>query len=814
MKISHNWLKDLLPHTFTTDKIAEKLTDIGLEVEGIHIVESVKGGLKGVVIGEVLTCERHPNADRLSITRVNIGTEPDLSIVCGAPNVAAGQKVLVATIGTELYGDDGIPFIIKEAKVRGELSQGMICAEDELGLGNSHEGIMVLPEGTVVGSLAADYFNIESDEVIEIGLTPNRADANSHYGTARDLWASLHIHENYNIPLAEPEILNTNGLANSQYKVTIENKEACRRYTGILIENITVGSSPDWLRRRLESIGQRPVNIIVDITNYVMFELGQPLHAFDADKIRSKHIIVQNLPHDTSFLTLDGNIKSLDKEDLVICDGDGHPMCLAGVYGGKESGVTVETKNIFLESASFNPASVRRTSFRHNLRTESASHFEKGTDPEQCLQGLLRAAILIKNNTECIIRTQVIDIYPEPSQPVVARIDLNKIRSHIGKEISNIEIQDILESLGMSIEKLEENNWNVTIPSHKTDVTRQADIIEEIVRIYGLNNIEAAEKFSFAMPEAPSDQSMPLRQTAFQYLSDAGYSEAMGLSIINSNNWVRTTGEVAFEGIRINNTSNVQLDLMRPDPIATALEIVAYNQSRQQTDLRMFEYGRTYNVDEQKSYIEEEYISIFGTGYLWDESWKVSTRNPFDSFFAKTTVLNLFKRLNISKFQEKSVSEDFRLNESLEFWSGSSKLAVIGEIKASLLKNAGIKGNMTFCHLYWNNLLENVNIKPIKFKEFSRFPVVRRDLALIVNNSVKYEEIRNLAQKSCSPFLSNIKLFDIYTHDDQLGKDKKSLSVAFYFTNPLKTFDEQEIDGLMKKLIDTFQSKLDAFIRK
>ena len=813
MKLSHNWLKELLPHTFSTDEIAEKLTDIGLEVEGVHVTESIKGGLKGVVIGKVITCGKHPNADKLSLTTVDVGGIEPLSIVCGAPNVATGQKVLVATVGTELYDEDGKAFQIKEAKVRGELSQGMICAEDELGLGKSHEGIMILPEDTQIGMKASDYFKIESDEVIEIGLTPNRADANSHFGAARDLWATLNLHDSYDLPLTPVQILNIEGKTSSPFKVTIENKEACKRYTGILIENISVGESPDWMKNRLETIGQRAVNSIVDITNYVMFELGQPLHAFDADKIQGQHIIVKNLPKDSTFITLDNNTKALHEDDLIICDEENNPMCIAGVYGGADSGVTKDTKNIFLESAWFSPTSVRKTSFRHNLRTESASHFEKGTDPHQCLEALLRAAFLITEYSSGQANTQYIDNFPNPEPAVEVTIDPSRVRMLIGKEISDTEIENTLMSLSMKVNKADQSAWIVTVPTHKTDVFRPADIIEEIVRIFGFNNIEAAEKFSFAMPDSVRNERMDQRQLVMQYLAGAGYSEAMGLSIINSVNWAKITGDKEFQGVRINNTSNIQLDLMRPDPIATALETIAYNQSRQQTDMKMFEYGHSYNGSDDKSYQEESFISIYGTGSLWDESWAVLNKESFNPYYLKSTVTNMFKLLNISKFQEKA-GNDLRFESSIEYSMGPKKLAVLGDVNQQMLKKAGIKGNMTFAHIYWDNVLSVVNNKPVIFKEFSRFPVVRRDLAVVVADKITYEEIRILAQKSLSPYLTKIRLFDNYKSEEHLGAGKKSLSIALIFTNNEKTFEEKEIDELMKKLIETLEKKVDAVIRK
>ena len=812
MKISHNWLKEILPHEFSTEEISERLTDVGLEVEGVHIVESIKGGLKGVVIGHILTKSQHPNADRLSLTTVDVGGQSPLSIVCGAPNVAAGQKVLVATIGTVLYDSEGKSFTIKESKVRGELSQGMICAEDELGLGESHEGIMILPVDAEIGMPASEFFQITSDEVIEIGLTPNRADANSHYGTARDLWAALHLHNGYQSPLQPIRLLDTQSLKPSDFNISIENTQSCKRYTGILLRNIQVMPSPEWLIKRLEAIGQRPVNNIVDITNYVMFELGQPLHAFDADKIVGNHIKVKNVATDTPFITLDNKEIKLSADDLMICDGNNQPLCIAGVYGGLGSGVTSETKNIFLESAWFSPTSIRRSSLRHNLRTESALHFEKGTDPNQCLDGLLRAAWLISQYGGTVDTFAPIDQYPGKVPPAKVNISLSKVREHIGKNLSHEEIRKTLNALMMKIEEIDADNWSVTVPTYKTDVTRQADIIEEIVRIYGLNNIEETGKFAFSMPEKVRNEVAEARQSGLQYLADAGYSEAMGLSIINSAQWAKVTGNNDFDGVRINNTSNVQLDLMRPDPLSTALEIVLYNQSRQQHSFKMFEYGTVYNKS-NGIYIENNFISLFGIGSRWDESWLASSKENIDPFYLKTTVIHLFNRLGIMKYQEKQ-SDDIRFSDAIELTLGPKILAKIGYIQKTILKRAGIKGDMPFAHIYWDEVTSILNQKPITFKEFSKFPVVRRDLAVVIENHVLFDQIKSWIQKSASPYVSAIKLFDVYTDDSQLGEGKSSLSIAIYFINQEKTFDDKTIDGLMQKIMTTLQEKVNAIIRK
>lgn len=813
MKISHNWLKELLPHDLPTSKIETYLTEIGLEVEGITLEESIKGGLKGVVTGEVLTCAKHPNADKLSVTTVNIGSGDTLHIVCGAPNVAAGQKVLVATIGTVLYTESGESWKIKEAKVRGELSQGMICSEDELGLGTSHDGIMVLPADTVPGKPAAEYFNITSDEIIEIGLTPNRADANSHYGVARDLWAALHIHEGYKQALALPEILEDVLQGDSTFQVRIENTEACPHYTGIVIRGIRVGDSPEWLRNRLLSIGQRPLNNIIDITNYVMFELGQPLHAFDADKISGQEIVVKNLPAETPFITLDGNTVKLHQDDLIICDGNSRPMCIAGVYGGKDSGVTAETVNLFLESAYFDPASVRRTSFRHNLRTESASHYEKGTDPNQCLDSLLRAAYLITQIAGGQADSSAIDVYPQPIPPANVVVRPERIRTLIGKDISDKEIIAILEALEMEV-KLLDSHWEVRVSSHKTDVTREADIIEEVVRIYGLNRIEPAARINYAIGEDGYRHEQDSRNIAMQYLSDTGYSEAMGLSIINGKNWQKISGFDPANGVRINNTSNTHLDLLRPDPLATVLEIVQHNQSHQQPDLRMFELGKIYYKEPDKGYIEETYLSIFATGRMWPESWKAPSTNAVDGLDLKDSVLNLLYRLQVTGIREVAGKDDPRFANALEIHARGKRIAILGNVATGLLKNAGIKGAMQFAHIYWDHLTASIRTNPPTFKEYSRFPVVRRDLALVLDKTIPYEEVRILGQKAAGEVLSKMVLFDVYTNEEQLGKEKHSISLGFYFTNRTKTFDETEIEAIMNKLIQTFETKLNGVIRK
>ncbi|MFZ1751707.1 MAG: phenylalanine--tRNA ligase subunit beta, partial [Saprospiraceae bacterium] len=662
MKLSLKWLKKYLKVSYTPEKIAEMLTIIGLEVEGLQVVESIKGGLAGVIIGEVVECSKHPDADRLSVTKVNIGQGDWLNIVCGAPNIAKGQKVLVATIGTQLYNDQGEPWMIKKGKIRGIDSEGMICAADELGLGDDHSGIMVLPPDSPIGTLAATYLGIESDHVFEIGLTPNRSDATSQLGIARDLMAYLRVNENYTDDIIEPEISGfiTERVSNN-IKVEVLDKQSCIRYTGITINNIEVKESPDWLKSLLKAIGVKPINNIVDITNFVLNELGQPLHAFDADKIVDKTIIVSKLAPGTEFTTLDGVVRKLDGEDLMICDGQQSGMCIAGVYGGIGSGVTAETKNIFIESACFDAKSIRKTSTRHQLRTDAAKIYEKGSDPNITEYAVKRAAALIRECAGGEISNELVDIYPHPVHPAEIRVYYHNVSALIGVDISEDEIHLILQAMDMEITALDDESIMVKVPTNKVDVIREVDIIEELLRIYGLNRVPVPAQIKSIVTYTPKPDKHKTKEVLSDYLASVGCNEMMGLSLIESKFYLQTGIIHPSEYVYINNTSNVHLDIMRPDMLISGLVSVGYNLNRQQFNISFFEFGKSYRKS-GKGYIESEMITLFMTGKKNEVSWLSDSKADKTFYDVKKTVLSVISRAGISSYQLSEIAANERFS--------------------------------------------------------------------------------------------------------------------------------------------------------
>lgn len=808
MKLSHNWLRDYLIHDLSTEKIAYWLTEIGLEVEGVEELASIKGGLRGVVTGKVIACEKHPNADKLSLTKIDIGQSQLLNIVCGAPNVAVNQHVLVATVGTTLYDKEGMPWTIKEAKVRGEISQGMLCAEDELGLGNSHDGIMVLPDETPIGLPAAELFEVQTDEIFELGLTPNRADANSHVGTARDLWAALHIHEGLSTPLIFPQGLNEEEIPEGgNFDISILDSKKCPRYTGMEISGVRVGESPDWLKNRLLSIGQKPVNNIVDITNFVMFELGQPLHAFDADRITQKRIIIGGADPAKPFTGLDGQVKSLIKDDLAILSADLTPMCIAGVYGAEGFGVNKDTTNVFLESACFDPATVRRSSLRHNLRTESAAHFEKGIDPGGCKEVLLRAAALICELCGGKPASQIYDLYPEKRPATVVKYRPERINHILGKEIPVAEQLKVLKALQMEVEEQAEG-WMVKVPGYKIDVLREIDLAEEVARIYGLNHIAASEQFKYGLRQGQITDNYVLREKAFDFLAAAGYNETMSLSIINSEQWHRWSGFDRTHGVLVNNTSNVHLDLMRPSLLPSVLESIAFNTARQQQSLHIYEFGREYLLD-QGAAQEVEKLAIAITGAYFEESWQNSVQLQSDIYLLKAVVINLLEHLGIENVKESL--DDLKIILK----AGKVQIARLFRVEKSILLNAGIKQDVYYADIDWQAVeLTKKNQKTKLYTEFSKYPVVRRDLALVMDEQVNYGEIVQVVKAECQPYLQSINLFDEYRSAEHLGPDKKSYAVSLILSNPVKTWSDKELEALIKKVTDKLKQRFNIIIRK
>jgi len=819
MKISLNWLKDYLAIPHDVEKTGEILTDIGLEVEGIETVEHIKGGLKGVVVGHVKTCGPHPDADRLRVTTVDVGREEDLHIVCGAPNVAEGQKVMVATIGTQLYFSDGKDLKIKKGKIRGQVSEGMICAEDELGIGTDHDGIIVLPEDTVVGTPASEYYNISAETVYEIGLTPNRSDATAHLGVAQDLAAALKINYQHDGKVNKPDVSGFSaGSTTHPISVEIKDVEACPRYTGIVLTGITVAPSPEWMQKRLTAIGVRPINNIVDITNYVLHELGQPLHAFDYDQITDKKIVVQTLPAGTNFASLDEVDRKLSDEDLMICDGQGNGMCMAGVFGGIKSGVTETTKTIFLESAHFDARRTRRTSTRHLLRTDAAVCFEKGSDPNITEYALKRAVLLINELAGGKVASEIIDFYPNPIARTEVEVSFRNVRRLIGVEIPTQEIKDILTAMNIDIVNTTDETMTVAIPTNKVEVTREVDVIEEILRIYGFNRVPVPSQIKSTMGQGDGVPVHTLRQKLGGYFSAQGFNEIMGLSLSQSRYFRDLLQLPEEELVYVNNTSNIHLDVMRPTMLFSGLEAIVHNQNRQNADLKFFEQGYTYRPDGE-GFKEEEFLTVFLTGRREAESWHHPKKAPMTYYTLKGYVEQLMNRIGVGNYQttvlngnENSASDT--MTYGLRYHRGTQIIVEFGKVKPTLTQEMDIKHDVFYAVFRVKSLLGVVKKNKIDFAELTKYPRVRRDLALVIGKNVKFEDITGIARKTGKKILKDVNLFDVYENEDQLGKGKKSYAVSFIFEDPTRTLNDKEIDKIMQRLISTYEGELGAVIRR
>jgi len=817
MKVSLNWLKDYLEIDLTAEQVSEWLTDLGLEVEGLEKVESVKGGLEGVVVGWVKACIKHPDADKLSLTQVEIGAEAPLQIVCGAPNVAIGQKVLVATVGATLYpsgSEDALT--IKKGKIRGEVSEGMICAADELGIGSDHSGILVLPDATVVGASAREVLQLENDYVIEIGLTPNRSDATNHIGVAKDLAAALKINAGHSGELRLPDVSAFKTDNHSlPIDVVVENYEACPRYAGVVIGGLTIGESPEWLRRRLKAIGVRPINNVVDATNFVLHELGQPLHAFDLDEIGGRKIIVKTLPEGTLFTSLDEVERKLYAEDLMICDGNSHGMCIGGVFGGIRSGVKATTKNIFLESAHFHPKWIRRSSMRHNLRTDAAKIFEKGSDPGLPLYALKRAALLIRELAGGLIASDIVDLYPNPIQAVQVEVAYANVNRLIGVDIPKPRLKEIFAALSMDIVAETETGLTVAVPTNKSDVTREADVIEEILRIYGFNNVPEPGHIKLAVSKAPWPDPNQVRNGISDYLAAHGFNETMALSLSESRYYKELLSSVKEEElVYINNTSSVQLDIMRPTMLMSGLEAILHNQNRQQSNLRLFEFGKTYRIKtDGGGYREQQHLSIFLCGKRWGESWLRSDKEQAGYYQLKAYAVNILARLGATGYQETALQDEI-FSYALRCHRGPQELAVFGKVSPRLLKKMDIKGEVFYADLHWDNLMKSTAKHRVVSEELNKFPSVRRDLALVIDESVKFNDIASIAGKVGKKLLRNVNLFDVYESESQLGKGKKSYAVSFVFEDSTKTLQDKEIEKIMDQLIAAYETQLGALIRR
>jgi len=806
MKISYNWLKQFIKIDWKSEEIAALLTDLGLEVEMVEKFESVKGGLEGIVVGHVLSCVQHPDADRLKVTTVDLGDGVPVQIVCGAPNVAVGQKVPVATIGTTLYDKEGVAFQIKKGKIRGQESHGMICAEDELGLGESHDGIMILDDSIVAGTSAAKVFKIESDEIFEIGLTPNRADAMSHYGTARDLRAGL-MQTGLNIELISPSVSNFRvDKRTLKIDVNVENPLLAPRYCGVTISGITVKPSPDWLQNRLKSIGLNPKNNIVDVTNYVLHELGQPLHAFDASKINGK-IIVKTLPAGTKFTTLDEVERSLHEEDLMICDKNG-PLCIAGVFGGKNSGILDTTTSIFLESAYFNPVSVRKSAKRHQLNTDASFRFERGIDPNITEYALKRAALLIQEVAGGEITSDIVDIYPKKIEDFHVILNFNNVNKIIGQELSKEIIKNILASLEIKVSSVSDAGLGLTIPSYRVDVQREIDVIEEILRVYGYNNIKFSDKLNATVSNAPRTEDYKVQNVIASQLNSQGFHEMMANSLTTSS-YVQLSEMLKEEHnvIMLNPLSN-DLAAMRQSLLFSGLEALSYNINRKNSDLKFFEFGKTYHKFES-GFEEHKHLTMFITGNRNQESW-TNAQKPTDFFMFKGYVNGVLERLGIQKTQILPLKSDV-FSEGIAIGFGNDVLVEYGVVKKSILKHFDIKQEVLFADFNWALILKLLS-NTIKFTEIPKYPEVRRDLSLLLDDGVSFDTIYKLARQTEKSLLKDINLFDVY-QGKNLPEGKKSYTVSFTIQDNTKTLTDVQIDKIMGKLQKNLETELGASLR-
>ena len=805
MTISYKWLSEYLPVSIDPERLSTILTSVGLEVEKMESFEEVKGGLKGLVIGEVLEAEQHPNADKLKLTKVNTGTGEPLQIVCGAPNVAAGQKVVVATVGTTIYPSTGEPLTMKIAKIRGVESYGMICAEDEIGLGSSHAGIMVLPADARPGTPAEDFFKPFSDVIYEIGLTPNRMDAMSHWGVARDVCAYLTHHDQEEYKPVLPESNFTAASKNLSVSIQIENLQACRRYSGVCIEGVKVGPSPKWLQERLKSIGLRPINNIVDITNFIQHETGQPLHAFDYDAITGQAIIVKTLPEGSRFVTLDEKERKLHPEDLMICDASS-PMCIAGVFGGLHSGVTEKTKNIFLESAWFDPVFIRKTSFRHGLRTDAATRFEKGIDISNTVRVAQRAAMLITEIAGGSIASEMYDVYPSPEPKKQVSLKYSYLKKLSGKHYPAASVKNILQSLGFGIVKETTEELVVEVPYHKPDISIPADVVEEILRIDGLDNVEIPVTISISPSVEVNYKQEVLKEKTSGILTGLGFTEILTNSITNSAYYDEASLQTTVK--LLNNLSN-ELNVMRPSMLQTALEVISFNINRKNNNLRFFEFGKTYSTPAVGQYQEAQHLCLYLSGQGSNPHWKTKS-TAIDLYDLKGIVQSLVKNMGIAaEFITISASE---MNQALAMEINGERIVEMGQVNKEITGRFDIKQPVFFADFHWDVVLKHAG-RQVRFKEISKFPSVERDLAVVIPRTMKFAEIEASISKLKLNRLQGLRLFDVF-ESEKLGAGKKSLAINLTFLDEEKTLTDKEIDGWMNRIMITLEKDLQAEIRK
>ncbi len=810
MKISYNWLKQFINLDWEAEKTAELLTDLGLEVEGIEKFESIPGGLKGVKIGKVLEVFKHPNADKLSITKVDLGEGEPVQIVCGAPNVAEGQIVPVATVGTVLYDKEGKEFPIKKSKIRGEISMGMICAEDELGLGDNHDGIMVLDENIQVGKEAKEIFDIETDEVFEIGLTPNRADAMSHLGVARDLKAGLAF-KDIEVKFDTPSVSKFNvDVKTHPIHIEVKDSNKCPRYAGLTIKGVKIGPSPEWIQNRLKAIGLNPINNIVDITNYVMHELGQPLHAFDADKIHGHKIIVKTAEPGDKLTTLDGVERELHPEDLIIYN-EKEPMVIAGVYGGIDSGVSEETTDIFLESAYFNPVSIRKTAKRHGLNTDSSFRFERGVDPDITVYALKRAASLIKEYADAEVITEIEDVYPNPIEPHTVSLQYNYLNRLIGNEIDKDIIKNILASLEIKINSETDQGLNLTVPAYRVDVTRPADVVEEILRVYGYNNIDFSTKINASIEKSDPFASYKIENIVAEQLRANGFTEIMSNSL-TSPKYIELSEQINPETtVEILNPLSQDLSVLRQSILFSGLESILYNINRKKNDLKFYEIGKIYNKYGEGNYEENKRIGIFITGNQFPENWH-TTKQRTNFYHLKGIAEAILKRFGISNYTIKP-GKNKDLSASIRFMANKKPLIELGQVEGRILKSFGISQEVYFAEIFWDQLMSILPLSTkVKFKEIAKYPAVRRDLALELDKDITYQDLYTAAFDVEKKLLKGVNLFDVY-EGDKIAKGKKSYALSFILQDDYKTLNDKQIDKTMNKIVKAYEDKFGAKLR-
>ena len=819
MNISLNWLKDYLKIDLDVEEICKILTSIGLEVGGFEKFESIRGGLKGLVIGEVKTCEAHPDSDHLHITTVDLGDGRLTPIVCGAPNIAAGQKVVVATIGTVLYDGDK-EFVIKKSKIRGQESEGMICAEDEIGIGTDHAGIIVLPGEAKVGTPAADYYNITTDYTIEVDITPNRVDGASHLGVARDLAAYLQQRQEiqYTLPSVEHFKIDDNS---ANISIELKRPEACIRYAGICIEGVKVQSSPEWLQNRLKAIGLHPINNIVDITNFILFELGQPLHAFDKDKIKGNKVVVRSFPTGTKFTTLDGVERNLHENDLMICNTE-EPMCIAGVFGGLDSGTTETTTDVFIEAAYFNPTSVRKTARRHGLSTDSSFRFERGIDPNGTLVALKEAALLIKELAGGTIASEVKDIYPNPIADFAVELTYNKVNSLIGKEIPAETVKSIVTSLEMKIVNETEEGLSLMVPPYRVDVQRDCDVVEDILRIYGYNNVEIPTTLKSSLTtKGEADNSQKLQNIISEQLVGCGFNEILNNSLTAAGYYEGLETFAPANLVHLMNPLSNDLNVMRQTLLFGGLESIQHNANRKNADLKFFEFGNTYFFNEEKRnaekalspYKEEYHLSLWVTGKRVSNSW-AHADEASSVYELKAYVLNILARLglNFGTVVFGNLTNDVYATAITVHTRGGKLLATFGIVSKKIQKKFDIDNEIYYAEINWNELMKAIKTSKVNFKELTKFPAVKRDLALLLDKKVQFAEIEKIAYETEKKLLKEVALFDVY-EGKNLEAGKKSYAVSFTLQDENATLNDKQIDKIMQKLITNLQNKLDAKLR-